>query len=241
MAGEIATKTNMATAWLRQAQPPPISFPLASYRPGSSGSEGLKLQSKRLRSSYVRVDESVDLNRRTEVSSWLRSTNPSMLYVPSPLVLMLHGFTGWKEEEHLATLARALADVGIASVRWDAPGSGESEGTFEDDYRLSSYVASVDSVIDWAGGGFGNIGIWGHSMGGFVALHSAVAHPETFKGVCGSQPSQGKPRFADDVVEQWRMTGFKQFSNQRFPDINLAVCVLRRPTTVRPLERNRRR
>src|SRR5687768_17569558 len=43
-----------------------------------------------------------------------------------PLVLLLHGFTGWKEELHLSSLAKGLSAQGIATLRFDAVGSGES-------------------------------------------------------------------------------------------------------------------
>lgn len=112
-----------------------------------------------------------------------------------PFVLLLHGFTGWKEEEHLSTLADELAKVGIASLRFDAPGSGESSGTWQDDYRVSNYLGVIKEVIDYAVENLAadpeQVGIWGHSMGGMTALVAAGQHLYDFKAVCGSQPSPG--------------------------------------------------
>lgn len=112
-----------------------------------------------------------------------------------PFVLLLHGFTGWKEEEHLSTLADELAKVGIASLRFDAPGSGESSGTWQDDYRVSNYLGVIKEVIDYAVENLAadpeQVGIWGHSMGGMTALVAAGQHLYDFRAVCGSQPSPG--------------------------------------------------
>jgi len=112
-----------------------------------------------------------------------------------PFVLLLHGFTGWKEEEHISTLADRLAEVGIASIRFDAPGSGESSGNWQEDYRVSNYLKAVKEVTDYAVKNLSidpdRIGIWGHSMGGMTAIIAAGEHLYDFEAVCGSQPSPG--------------------------------------------------
>jgi len=113
----------------------------------------------------------------------------------SPLVIMLHGNTGWKEEEHLNTLAAELATSGIFTLRFDAPGLGESDGTWSDDYRVTNYINAVKDAHDWAVDNLnidrGRVGVWSHSMGGLVAAQAAVKWPDMFKALCGSQPSTG--------------------------------------------------
>lgn len=112
-----------------------------------------------------------------------------------PFVLLLHGFTGWKEEEHISTLADELTRAGIASLRFDAPGSGESSGNWQNDYRVSNYLGAIRELIDYAVENLSvdpeRVGIWGHSMGGMIALVAAGKHLYDFKAVCGSQPSPG--------------------------------------------------
>ena len=110
---------------------------------------------------------------------------------PHPLVILLHGFTGYKEEEHIVTLADDLAAVGIAALRFDAPGSGESQGTWADDYRLTNYIEAVPDVFSYGKTTLNidpnRVAIWGHSLGGFVALACATRHPDYYVAVCGSQ------------------------------------------------------
>ncbi len=144
---------------------------------------------------------------------------------PHPLVIILHGFTGWKEEDHLVALAEALPKVGIAALRFDAPGSGESEGTWAETYRLTNYLNDVPDVLAFAKASLpvdpDRIAIWGHSMGGFVALAAAARHPRDFKAVCGCQPSNGWKMLSDDRVARWKNQGHEVFSSSRFPHIEL--------------------
>lgn len=143
---------------------------------------------------------------------------------PCPLVILLHGFTGWKEEKHIETLAEALCDAGIAALRFDAPGSGESEGTFEHDYTMTNYIAVVEDVLKFAqslpGVDATRIGIWGHSMGGFVALASAVKYSD-IEAVCCCQPSSGPKTMQPDEAEGWQASGWQNFSNEHFESIRL--------------------
>jgi pimeloyl-ACP methyl ester carboxylesterase len=147
----------------------------------------------------------------------------------TPLVILLHGFTGWKEEAHIEALAEELVKAGIAALRIDAPGSGESEGTFEKDYTMKNYIAAVADVLSWAQISPGidpeRIAIWGHSMGGFVALASAVRYP-AIKAVCCCQPSSGWKVMEPSAEKVWRETGWATFGNGRFPEIRLPYSFL---------------
>ena len=76
-----------------------------------------------------------------------------MLHVPNgrgrvPAVLLLHGFTGTKTEQHrmFVKLSRALADHNIASLRFDYRGSGDSAGNFED-MTIRSEVADAGEAL----------------------------------------------------------------------------------------------
>lgn len=115
---------------------------------------------------------------------------------PAPGVLLCHGFTGSRVEAHFLFVkaARALAEAGMAALRFDFRGSGESEGAFRDvsvsteidDAADALDVLAADERVD-----AGRLGVLGLSLGGCVAaclagrdarvrsvvLWSAVARP----------------------------------------------------------------
>lgn len=86
-----------------------------------------------------------------------------------PLVMILHGFTGNKNEPRLTAIANNLEKEGIASIRFDFNGHGDSEGDFqdmtvlneiEDAKKVYDYVSKLPEVT--------SVSIAGHSQGGVV-------------------------------------------------------------------------
>ena len=91
-----------------------------------------------------------------------------------PMVILMHGIFSSKDYNPMPALARALADAGIASIRFDFDGHGKSEGRMQDmtierelaDARaVWDYVKSLPFVV--------GIGLLGHSQGGVVASMAA--------------------------------------------------------------------
>ena len=85
------------------------------------------------------------------------------------MVMILHGLTGNKNETHITAIADALEARGIASIRFDFNGHGESDGDFvnmtvpseiEDAKRVYEYVKSLDYVD--------SVSVIGHSQGAVV-------------------------------------------------------------------------
>ena len=80
-----------------------------------------------------------------------------MLHIPEGItgkihmVCIFHGFTGNKMEPHFifVKLSRMLAAKGIASVRFDFGGSGESDGDFVD-MTISKELAEAKLILDFA-------------------------------------------------------------------------------------------
>ena len=88
-----------------------------------------------------------------------------------PLVVLCHGFTGNRQGDgHFAPLAEDLAAQGIATVRLDFAGCGDSTEPYAN-YTLANMAADVDSVIGYmqATYGTGKTALVGHSMGGRLA------------------------------------------------------------------------
>lgn len=87
-----------------------------------------------------------------------------------PLVILCHGFTGHKNSPILKPIADKLEAAGIASIRFDFNGHGESEGNFQDmtivneisdALKVYNYAVNLPQVT--------SVSIAGHSQGGVVA------------------------------------------------------------------------
>ncbi len=137
-----------------------------------------------------------------------------------PAILMCHGFGSQKNEvgDMYKRLAEKLARKGIASLRIDFPGWGESGGEMADSsieirvnaaaeaYQFLSSLESVDTE---------RMGILGFSMGGATAIISAGENPEWYKSMVTWSSagelrkdflgSLGQERF-DEVMEKGIIT-----------------------------------
>ncbi|MDR0435584.1 MAG: alpha/beta hydrolase [Propionibacteriaceae bacterium] len=101
---------------------------------------------------------------------------------PFPLVVMAHGHGGSREENiGFAAIANAMAEQGIASIRMDFPGCGDSTEEFQQN-TLTNMEADVMAAVTYAQTTYpvdANLtGIFGYSMGGRIALE-LLANPDT--------------------------------------------------------------
>lgn len=95
-----------------------------------------------------------------------------------PCVLLLHGFAGnsYGYKGLNTRIARDLANYGIACVRFDFYGNGESDGEFED-FTFTGLYEDTEDMFTWMREqSFVNpekLYLSGHSMGGYVAASCA--------------------------------------------------------------------
>lgn len=92
-----------------------------------------------------------------------------------PCVIASHGLLSSKESEKYIALGERLSQEGIAMLRFDFRGIGESEGRIEDD-TVSRRVIDLSSAIDFIRSrkDLGNrIGLLGSSLGGYISLIKA--------------------------------------------------------------------
>jgi dienelactone hydrolase len=104
-------------------------------------------------------------------------TEPDTAKRVSATVVALHGWGGYRTGPHrmIVKLCRALADAGIASLRFDFRGRGDSTGTGSD--------ATLDTMIEDAGKAVAYarehapesvLTLWGICSGGNVAIGAAT-------------------------------------------------------------------
>lgn len=112
---------------------------------------------------------------------------------PYPAVVMNHGHGGSKEENGGFTdLAISLANKGILTIRMDFPGTGESKEPFTENYisnMISDSNASLDYILDKYNVDEDNLGIFGYSMGGRVAITIGSEKDTPYKAIGLLAPS----------------------------------------------------
>ncbi len=98
-----------------------------------------------------------------------------------PLVIGVHGMISDKASPKQIELARRLNEIGIAYLRFDHRGCGESDGAFRSVTTFAGRKADVLSAIGAARSSmrFGEkFGIFGSSMGGAAGLAAATEGEE---------------------------------------------------------------
>ena len=91
-----------------------------------------------------------------------------------PMVVFCHGFGGTKEGPLFELITDSLQKHGIASIRFDFNGHGESEGKFED-MTVPNEINDAKKVIEYVRDSryVSKIALVGHSQGGVVASMTA--------------------------------------------------------------------
>jgi len=109
---------------------------------------------------------------------------------PLAYALFAHCFTCSKNLKAIANISRALARQGIAVLRFDFTGLGESEGEFANT-NFSSNVADLIAAADFLSTEFEAPRILvGHSLGGSAVLQAAVHVPSCVAVVTIAAPGE---------------------------------------------------
>lgn len=93
-----------------------------------------------------------------------------------------------------------LAEHGIASLRFDLRGHGESEGR-QEDLTLSGLVNDIRTAVEYvqAAAESGPVHLYGTSFGGGISAYFAARHPGQVASVTLANPLLNyKKRFVDD-------------------------------------------
>lgn len=128
---------------------------------------------------------SVGIERWAEFPNRLGKTLRGMVHLPPakgrvPAVVFFHGFTGNRQESHsmFVKCSRELARAGLASLRFDFYGCGESEGEFRES-SLRGEIADGRAAVSYVRGQPGidpeRVGLVGFCLGGTVGAALALS------------------------------------------------------------------
>ena len=139
------------------------------------------------------------------------------------VVVLVHGFKGFKDWGFFPWTAETLRRLGITTVRFDMSrnGIGEKPGEFDrldlfadDTYSIER--ADLLSVIRHLETAVGDVPVFltGHSMGGGVAILAAASIP-TLHGIVTWNSISDVDRWGPATRSQWRRDGYLDVLNTR--------------------------
>ncbi len=131
------------------------------------------------------------------------------------IVLLIHGFLSHKDSETNLSLTTFFLEQGIATIRLDLFGHGESDGPFLN-LSLSRCLTQVTGLIGWIKkNGYEKIAIVGSSFGGLIAIHTAASHPEivtlALKCPVSNYPPLWHDPLGEDGMADWKERGSFSF------------------------------
>lgn len=109
-----------------------------------------------------------------------------------PCVICSHGLFSSKDSEKFIDIGEALSAQGIAVIRYDHQGCGESEGELRAT-TASSRIKDLEAMCDLALHHpllCDRLGLLGSSMGGFISIFKASADPRVKAVVLWATPTQ---------------------------------------------------
>jgi len=124
-----------------------------------------------------------------------------------PAIVFNHGYIPPKEyktTERYAAYTDAFSRAGYVLIRPDYRGHGDSEGKAQGAYGSNSYAIdilnAIASIKKYPKVNPKKIGLWGHSMGGFITLRVMVVSKDIKAGVIWA----GVVASYDDLFSGWR-------------------------------------
>jgi len=133
-----------------------------------------------------------------------------------PSIVASHGLLSSKDSDKWIALGERMAREGMALLRFDFRGCGESEGRIEESTvsgRVSDLAAAVDFVRSYPGLG-NRIGLLGSSLGGYVSLIRASMDKEIKAIVLWSTPFR-----LDDIESKKGQEGIPPLGDEFFRDL----------------------
>ncbi len=124
-----------------------------------------------------------------------------------PVIVFNHGYippSQYRTTERYVAYVDGFAGAGYIVFRPDYRGNGSSEGSPSGAYGSQDYVIdvlnAVSSIKRYPGADPGRIGMWGHSIGGWITLRAMVASDYIKAGVIWG----GVVASYEDLLTRWR-------------------------------------
>ena len=146
-----------------------------------------------------------------------------------PIVIVCHGFKGFKNFAFFPYTSRKLCEQGFAVVTMNFSGNGVGDDplsfTALDKFAqntISQELDDIEALLDGIASGVllgtqgdaRRIGIMGHSRGGCSAIVKAALDPRLKCLVTWASPA-ALGRYSDEVLRQWKEDGRYNFVNAR--------------------------
>jgi uncharacterized protein len=146
-----------------------------------------------------------------------------------PIVIVCHGFKGFKDFAFFPYTSRKLCEQDLAVVTMNFSGNGIGDDpqrfTALDDFAqntISQELDDIEAVLDGIASGAllgtqgdgRRIGIMGHSRGGCTAIVKTSLDPRLKCLVTWASPA-ALGRYSDELLRQWKEDGRYNFVNAR--------------------------
>ena len=114
-----------------------------------------------------------------------------------PLCILIHGFTGHMEEEHIVAVQKAMNDCGVSVLRVEMFGHGGSDGEFRN-HTLYKWVTNALAVVNYAKtlDFVTDLYLCGHSQGGLLTMLIGGMCADDFKAIIPLSPAWMIPEVA---------------------------------------------
>lgn len=114
-----------------------------------------------------------------------------------PLCVLIHGFTGHMEEDHIIAAQKAMNDAGVSVLRVEMYGHGKSEGEFKN-HTLYKWVTNALAAVHYAKklDFVTDLYLCGHSQGGLLTMLVGGMCPDDFKAIIPMSPAWMIPKDA---------------------------------------------
>ncbi len=132
-----------------------------------------------------------------------------------PLCILIHGFTGHMEEDHLLAVTNVMNEAGVMVLRVEMYGHGESGGEFKD-HTLYKWVSNALSVVKYAKSldNVTDLYLCGHSQGGLLTMLVGGMCADDFKAIIPLSPAWMIP----EICREGEILGTK-FDPKHIPEI----------------------